>query len=140
MLQPAKTKHRKSQRLRGSFSGKATRGAQIAFGSVGLKAQSTSEITSRQIEAARKVMTHTLKRGGKIWIRIFPHKPVTKKGAEVPMGPGKGAIEYYVAVVKPGHILFEIGGVPDDLAREALRLAAYKLPIKTKVISRIRHE
>ncbi|MBT3834951.1 50S ribosomal protein L16 [Candidatus Peribacteria bacterium] len=140
MLQPAKTKHRKSHRLRGSFSGKATRGAQLAFGAVGLKSQGTAEITSRQIEAARKVMTHTLKRGGKIWIRIFPHKPVTKKGAEVPMGSGKGAIEYYVATVKPGHVLFEIGGVDETLAREALRLAAYKLPIKTKVISRIRHE
>ena len=138
MLQPAKTKHRKSHRLRGSFTGKATRGTQLAFGSIGLKAQTGGEITARQIEASRRAMTHRLKRGGKIWIRIFPHKPVTKKGAELPMGSGKGNIEYYVAMIKPGHILFEIGGLEEDVARDALRLASHKLPIKTKIITRIR--
>ena len=140
MLEPKKVKHRKHQRRRGAFKGKAYRGSTLANGFIGLKAVTTSEITARQIEAARRAMTRSVQRGGKIWIRIFPHKPVTKKGAEVPMGSGKGAIEYYVATVKPGHVLFEIGGVDETLAREALRLAAYKLPIKTKVISRIRHE
>lgn len=138
MLQPLKTKYRKQHRLRGSFRGKATRGAQLAFGSVGLKTLDAAEITSRQIEAARRAMARSLKRGGKIWIRIFPHKPITKKGAEVPMGSGKGSVEYYVAVVKPGNILFELDGLTHEAAREALRLASHKLPVRTKVIVRIR--
>ena len=139
MLQPAKTKYRKSQRPRGSFKGKATSGAQLAFGSVGLKAQTGGELTARQIEAARRTMANSLKRGGKIWIRIFPHKPVTRKGAEVPMGSGKGNIEFYVALVKPGHVLFEIDGIPEDTAKKALRLASHKLPVRTKIVTRLRH-
>ncbi|HLC76234.1 MAG TPA: 50S ribosomal protein L16 [Candidatus Peribacterales bacterium] len=138
MLQPIKTKYRKQHRLRGSFRGKATRGAQLAFGSVGLKALEPGEITSRQIEAARRAMTHNLKRGGKIWIRIFPHKPITRKAAEVPMGSGKGSVEYYVALVKPGTILFELDGLTPESAREALRLASHKLPVTTKTVYRIR--
>lgn len=138
MLQPAKTKHRKSQRLRGSRKGVATSGALLAFGSIGLKSLEASEISARQIEAGRRAMARSLKRGGKIWIRIFPHKPITKKGAEVPMGSGKGSIEYYVAEVKPGHIIFELDGLPLDAAREALRLASHKLPVKTKIVTRIR--
>ena len=137
MLQPIKVKHRKQHRLRGSFAGKATRGAQLAFGSFGLKTMEPAEITSRQIEAARRAMTHSLKRSGKLWIRIFPHKPITRKAAEVPMGAGKGSVEYYVALVRPGNILFELDGLTDAEAREALKLAAYKLPVKTKIISRI---
>jgi len=138
MLQPIKTKYRKQHRRRGSFSGKATRGAQLAFGFVGLKAMDPGEITSRQIEAARRAMTHHLKRGGKIWIRIFPHKPITRKAAEVGMGSGKGSVEFYVALVKPGTILFELDGLTAESAREALRLAAHKLPVKTKTVFRIR--
>jgi len=138
MLQPIKTKYRKQHRLRGSFCGKATRGAQLAFGSVGLKTLDAAEITSRQLEAARRAMARSLKRGGKIWIRIFPHKPITKKGAEVPMGSGKGSVEYYVAVVKPGNIIFELDGLTHEAAREALRLASHKLPVRTKVITRLR--
>lgn len=138
MLQPIKTKHRKQHRLRGSYAGKATRGAVLAFGSIGLKAQTPGEITSRQIEAARRAMARNLKRGGKIWIRIFPHKPITRKAAEVPMGSGKGSVEYYVTTVKPGTILFELDGLSDESAREALRLASHKLPVQTKVISRLR--
>jgi len=138
MLQPMKTKYRKQHRRRGSFSGKATRGAQLAFGFVGLKAMDPGEITSRQIEAARRAMTHHLKRGGKIWIRIFPHKPITRKAAEVGMGSGKGSVEFYVALVKPGTILFELDGLTAESAREALRLAAHKLPVKTKTVFRIR--
>jgi large subunit ribosomal protein L16 len=139
MLQPAKTKHRKSHRRRGAFKGKATSGARLAFGSVGLKSMGGGEITARQIEAARRAMAHSLQRGGKIWIRIFPHTPVTRKGAEVPMGSGKGNIEYYSAIIKPGHILFEIDGLPEDVSKEALRLASHKLPVKTKIITKIQH-
>ena len=138
MLQPAKTKYRKSHRLRGSFKGKATRGTRLAFGSIGLKARTGGELTARQIEAARRAMARHLHRGGKIWIRPFPHKPVTKKGAEVPMGSGKGGVEYYVAMIKPGHIIFELDGLPEELAREALNLASYKLPFKTKVVTKLR--
>ena len=126
-------------RRRGSFTGKATRGATLAFGSVGLKAQTAGELTARQIEAARRTIAHSLKRGGKIWIRVFPHKPITKKGAEVPMGSGKGNIEYYVTMVKPGLILFEIDGLPEEVAKKALRLASHKLPMRTKIITKIRH-
>ena len=137
MLQPAKSKYRKSHRRRGAFKGKATSGATLAFGSIGLKATTGGELTARQIEAARRVMARSMQRGGKIWIRPFPHTPVTKKGAEVPMGSGKGAIEYYIAIIKPGHILFEIDGLPEEMARTALHLASYKLPFRTKIVTKI---
>ncbi len=138
MLQPARTKYRKEHRYRGSFSGKATRGATIAFGSYALKAMEAGEISSRQLEAARRAMTHSLERGGKIWIRIFPHKAITRKSPEVPMGAGKGAVEFYAAVVKPGTVIFEVDGFTDETAKEAFRLAAYKLPIATKFVARLR--
>ncbi len=135
MLQPLKTKYRKMHRGRGQFAGKATRGAELAFGTFGLKTQEAGEITARQLEAARRAMTHAVARGGKIWIRIFPHKAITRKSPEVPMGAGKGAVEFYAAVVKPGTIIFEMDGLTTDLAKAALRLAAYKLPVKTKFIT-----
>ncbi len=135
MLLPKKMKYRKWHRLRGSFKGTAKGGTRIAFGSYGLKALGTKELTSRQIEAARRAMTRHVKRGGKIWIRVFPHKPITAKSAEVPMGSGKGALDRYTALVKPGVILFEMDGVPEELAREAMYLAGRKLPIKTKFVS-----
>jgi large subunit ribosomal protein L16 len=138
MLEPKKLKHRKHHRRRSAWYGKATRGATLAFGSIGLKAQGAGELTARQIEAARRALTHTVQRGGKIWIRVFPHTPVTRKAAEVPMGSGKGSVEYYALVVKPGTMLFELDGLPEALAREALRLAAHKLPFKTKVVVRLR--
>ena len=134
MLQPIRTKYRKHHRGRGQFKGKATRGATLAFGSYGLKCQEAGEINSRQLEAARRAMTHAVARGGKIWIRIFPHKPITRKSPEVPMGSGKGAVEFYAAVVKPGTILFELDGLPEALAKEAFRLASHKLPVATKFI------
>ena len=137
MLQPTKTKYRKMHRGRGQFKGKATRGATLAFGSYGLKAQSAGEITARQLEAARRAMTHAAQRGGKIWIPIFPHKAITRKSPEVPMGAGKGAVEFYACVVKPGTILFEMDGLPEAIAKEAFRLAAHKLPVATKVITSI---
>ena len=137
MLEPKKVKHRKQHRNRGKFCGKAQRGAQLAFGSVGLKAITGGEITARQIEAARKAMTHSVQRGGKIWIRVFPHTPVTKKAAEVPMGQGKGAPEYYSVIVQRGTMLFEMHGVSDGIAHEALRLASHKLPVRTKIVSRL---
>ncbi len=132
MLSPRRTKFRKQQR--GRMTGMATRGNEIAFGQYGLQAIEPSWITSRQIEACRRAMNRYLKRGGKIWIRIFPDKPVTMRPAETRMGSGKGSPEYWVAVVKPGRILFEIGGVPEDIARESMRLAMHKLPIKVKFI------
>lgn len=134
MLLPRKMKFRKWHRLRGTFKGNAKGGTRLAFGSYGLKALGTYELTSRQIEAARRAMTRHIKRGGKIWIRIFPHKPITGKAAEVPMGSGKGAVDRYTALVRPGSVLFEMDGVDEALAREALYLAARKLPIKTKFI------
>ncbi len=137
MLQPKKLKYRKLQRKRSDNKGIDTKGSKISFGAYAVKATTRGEITSRQIEAARRVITHTVKRGGKIWIRIFPHKPITKKASEVPMGSGKGSIEFYVAKVKPGRILFEMDGVTPELARKALKLVRYKLPIKTKVIKKI---
>ncbi|MDD4319142.1 MAG: 50S ribosomal protein L16 [Candidatus Peribacteraceae bacterium] len=137
MLEPKKLKYRKQHRNRGAFRGKANKGAELAFGSYGLKAQGGGELTARQIEAARRAMTHRVQRGGKIWIRVFPHTPVTRKAAEVPMGSGKGSVEYYACVVKPGLILFEIDGLPSDAAKEALILASHKLPMKTKIVSRI---
>jgi large subunit ribosomal protein L16 len=132
---PKKTKYRKSQRLRGSQGGIASRGAQLAFGSYGLKAIEGSEISARQIEAARRALTHFIKRGGKVWIRIFPHKPITQKAAEVPMGSGKGTIDRYVATVKAGTVIFEIDGVDLASAKEAMRLAGHKLPVKCKFIN-----
>lgn len=135
MLLPKKMKYRRWHRLRGGFDGNTKGGAQLAFGDFGLKSLSTQEVTSRQIEAARRAISRHIKRGGKIWIRLFPHKPITMKAAEVPMGSGKGSVDHFSAMVKPGLILFEMGGVEETLAREALRLAAAKLPIKTKFVT-----
>ncbi len=134
MLQPKKTKFRKSQRLRGAHCGLATKGNGIAFGTYGLKAMTGGEISSRQLEAARRAMTRHVKRGGKIWIRIFPHKPITQKAAEVPMGSGKGALEKYVANIRAGTVLFEMDGVDLATAKEAMYLAGQKLPLKCKFI------
>ncbi len=136
MLQPKKQKYRKVQRDRGMLKGKSQVGNSVSFGMYGLKAQTAAELTSRQIEAARRAMTRYVKRGGKIWIRIFPHTPISRKPAEVPMGSGKGGVELYVSRVKPGRILFEMEGVPEDIAREAFRLASSKLPLKTKFVFR----
>ncbi|MDX9970665.1 MAG: 50S ribosomal protein L16 [Candidatus Gracilibacteria bacterium] len=135
MLQPKKTKHRKVQRDRGCDKGLSYRGNKVSFGTYGLKATEGGEITSRQIEAARRAMTRYTKRGGKIWITIFPDKPLTKKPAEVPMGSGKGSPEYFVAVVKAGRVLFEMAGIDAHSAKEAMRRAADKLPVKTKFIN-----
>jgi len=132
MLIPKKVKHRKM--MKGRMRGKAYRGNKIAFGSFGLKSMDTSLVTSRQIEAARRAMTRYVQRGGKIWIRIFPDKPITKKAAEVPMGSGKGSLDHFSAVVKPGRIIFEIDGIEKDTAKEAMRRASHKLPVKTKFI------
>ncbi|NQV01474.1 MAG: 50S ribosomal protein L16 [Bacteroidia bacterium] len=134
MLQPKKTKYRKQQK--GKMKGNATRGHELAFGSFGIKTLEQAWITGRQIEAARQAITRYMKREGQIWIRIFPDKPVTKKPAEVRMGKGKGAPEYFVARITPGRILFEAEGVPIDIAKEALRLGAQKLPVATKFIVR----
>jgi large subunit ribosomal protein L16 len=134
MLMPKKVKHRRV--MKGRMRGKATRGENLDFGDFGLKAMDAGWITDRQIEAARIAMTRHVKRGGKIWIRIFPDKPITKKPAETRMGSGKGAPDQWVAVVKPGRVMYEIQGVDEALAREALNLAAQKLPIKTKFVSR----
>jgi len=134
MLMPKKVKFRKQQR--GRMAGKAFRGSAVDFGQFGLKAMEPGWITNRQIEAARVALTRRIKRGGKVWIRIFPDKPVTKKPAETRMGKGKGAPEFWVAVIKPGRVLFEIEGVTEELAREAFRLAGHKLPIRTKFVSR----
>jgi len=133
-LMPKKVKFRKQQR--GRMTGKAYRGSSVSFGEFGLKAMEPGWITDRQIEAARIALTRYLKRGGKVWIRIFPDKPITKKPAETRMGKGKGAPEYWVAPVKPGRIMFEVEGVPEDKAREAFRLAGTKLPIKVKFVTR----
>ena len=134
MLMPKKVKHRKI--MKGRMRGKATRGDKLNFGDFGLKTLEAGWITNRQIEAARIAMTRHIKRGGKIWIRMFPDKPITRKPAETRMGKGKGAPDHWVAVVRPGRILYEIQGVNEELAREALRLAAQKLPIKTKFVNR----
>ena len=134
MLQPKRTKFRKQQK--GRMKGLAQRGSQLAFGTFGIKSLENTWMTSRQIEAARIAATRYMKREGQLWIRIFPDKPVTKKPAEVRMGKGKGSPEYWAAVVKPGRMLFEIDGVPADVAMEALRLAAQKLPVKTKTVVR----
>ncbi|TSC95657.1 MAG: 50S ribosomal protein L16 [Parcubacteria group bacterium Athens1014_10] len=134
MLSPAKTKHKKMHKGRGSNV--ATRKTDISFGSFALKSMEGLWVTSRQIEAARKAITHYLQKGGKIWIRIFPDKPITTKGSETGMGGGKGAVDHYVAVVKPGMVLFEIDGVEEKVAKEALRLASHKLPVKTRFIKK----
>ena len=134
MLMPKKTKFRKYHR--GRRKGNSKGGNAVTFGDYGIQAVETSYVTGRQIEAARITITRTMKRGGKVWINIFPHKPVTLKPAEVRMGSGKGNVEYYVAVVKPGRIIFEISGVPEDVAREAIRKAGHKLPMKTKFVKR----
>jgi large subunit ribosomal protein L16 len=134
MLMPAKVKFRKQQR--GRMRGKAQRGSTISFGDYALKTLEPAWITARQIEASRIAMTRFVKRGGKIWVRVFPDKPITKKPTEVRMGKGKGAPEAWVAVVRPGRILFEMEGVTEDVAREAMRLAAHKLPVRTKFVSR----
>jgi large subunit ribosomal protein L16 len=132
--QPKKVKYRKM--MKGRMTGKAYRGSTVSFGDFGLKAIEPAWITARQIEAARIALTRHVKRGGKVWIRIFPDKPITKKPAETRMGKGKGSPEYWVAVVKPGRIMYEMSGVPEDIAREAFRLAAAKLPIHTSFVKR----
>ncbi|GAB4292850.1 MAG: 50S ribosomal protein L16 [Ignavibacteriaceae bacterium] len=134
MLMPKRVKYRKAHR--GRMTGKAHRGSSVAFGDFGLKALEPHWITSRQIEACRVALSRKMKRDGKVWIRIFPDKPVTKKPLETRMGKGKGAPEFWVAVVKPGRILFEVGGISRELAYDALKTCAYKLPVKTKVVSR----
>lgn len=134
MLMPKRVKYRKSQR--GRRKGKAQRGHRVAFGDFGLKAMGNGWITSRQIEACRVAITRTMKRDGKVWIRIFPDKPVSKKPLETRMGKGKGAPEFWVAVIKPGRIMFEVSGVTKEIAQEALNLASHKLPIKTKIVVR----
>jgi large subunit ribosomal protein L16 len=136
MLEPKKLKYRKQHRNRGAFGGKATSGAELAFGSYGLKAMSGGELTARQIEAARRALTHEIQRVGKVWIRPFPHTPVTRKAAEVPMGSGKGSVEYYACIVRPGMIIFEMDGLPEPAARRALTLAGHKLPFKTRVVAK----
>jgi len=135
MLMPKRVKYRKQ--MRGRMRGLARRGANVQYGEFGLQALEPAWITSRQIEACRRTVVRHIKRRGKVWIRIFPDKPVTSKPAETRMGKGKGAVDHWVAVVKPGRVLFEMAGVPEDVAREALELAAYKLPIRTKFIKRI---
>jgi large subunit ribosomal protein L16 len=134
MLQPKRTKYRKQQK--GRMIGMAQKGSTVAFGTVGLKAVTGARITNRQIESARIAMTRSMKREGKVWIRIFPDKPITKKPQEVRMGKGKGAVDHWVAQVKPGRIMFELDGVPFEVASEALRLAAQKLPVLTKIVTR----
>lgn len=134
MLQPKRTKHRKM--FKGRMKGNAQRGAELSFGSYGIKSLESTWMTSRQIEAARVAATRYMKREGQLWIRIFPDKPITKKPLEVRMGKGKGNVEYWAAVVKPGRMLFELDGVSEEIAREALRLAAQKLPVKTKFVIR----
>ncbi len=134
MLMPKRTKYRKQQR--GSMKGRAQRGNKIAYGEFGLVATESCWLKSNQIEAARVAMTRYIKRGGQVWIKVFPDKPVTSKPIGVRMGSGKGAVEFYVAVVKPGRVLFEIAGVPEETAREALRLAMHKLPLTCKIVSK----
>lgn len=134
MLMPKRVKYRKQ--MRGRMRGKAYRGSEVHFGDYGLQALEPGWISARQIESARRAIVRSIRRRGKIWIRIFPDKPVTKKAAETRMGKGKGNVEFWVAVVKPGRIMFEIGGLPEDIAREALKLASYKLSVKTKIVAR----
>ena len=136
MLMPKRTKHRKMHRGVGKRTRISGRGTTVAFGDFGLMALDSGWVNSRQIEAARRAITHYVKRGGKVWIRIFPDKPITTKPAETRMGSGKGAVEYWVAIVKPGRIMFELGGVREDIADEALRRAAQKLPLKCKIVAK----
>lgn len=136
MLMPKKVKHRKHHKGRKRGRGVAQRKNSVCFGEFGLKAVSRSWITSRQIESTRRVLVKAIKKGGRVWIRIFPDKPVTAKGPEVPMGKGKGAVDHYVAVVQPGMVLFEIGGVSREIALEAVKLASHKLPIKAKFVEK----
>ncbi len=135
MLEPKRPKHRKLFRLRAQSKGVATRGVKIAYGEIAIKAVTGGEVSARQIEAARRAITRAVKRGGKVWIRVFPDKILTSKGAEVPMGSGKGAPDKWVIQVKPGRILFEMGGAEEPLMRNALKLATYKLPVKCKIIT-----
>jgi large subunit ribosomal protein L16 len=135
MLSPKRTKYRKHHR--GNMRGKALRGNKLSFGEIGLQATEPGWITSRQIEAARRVITRTARRGGKLWIRVFPDKPVTFRAAETRMGSGKGNVEYWVAVVKPGKVLYEVTGVAELVARSAMKTASYKMPVKTRIISKI---
>jgi len=134
MLMPSRVKHRKT--MRGRNRGTAQRGTEVSFGEFGLQALEPVWLESRQIEAARRGITRYVKRGGKVWIRVFPDKPITKKPAETRMGKGKGAPDHWVAVIKPGHVIFELAGVPQEMAKEAMRLASYKLPIKTRFLVR----
>ncbi len=134
MLMPSRVKHRKQ--MRGRNRGTANRGTEVSFGEFGLQALEPIWLDSRQIEAARRVITRYIRRGGKVWIRVFPDKPVTKKPAETRMGKGKGAPDHFVAVIKPGNIIFELSGVSEEMAKEAMRLAAYKLPIRTRFLVR----
>src|SRR5664279_2659043 len=137
MLMPKKTKHRKQ--MKGTNTGVATRGTEVSFGMFGLKAEANERITSRQIEAARRAMTRYIKRGGKIWIRIFPDTPITKKPAEVRMGSGKGSVDHYVAKVRAGRMMFEMDGITEEVAKEAMRLSAHKLPNRTRFVVRETH-
>jgi len=136
MLMPKKVKYRKLHRGRNRYGGTVTRKIEVSFGDFGLKSLETKWITARQIEAARRAIVRLFKKGGKVWMRIFPDKSVTTKSAEVPMGGGKGAVDHYVAPVKAGTVLMEVGGVEEAIAREALRLASYKLPVKTKIVKK----
>jgi large subunit ribosomal protein L16 len=138
MLMPKRVKRRKQ--MKGRMTGKALRGNKVTYGDFGLVSTEPSWISSKQIEAARIAMTRYIKRGGQVWIKIFPDKPITEKPAETRMGSGKGSLEYWVAVVKPGRVMFEIGGIPEETAREALRLAMHKLPVKCKIVSRAQQE
>jgi large subunit ribosomal protein L16 len=136
MLYPKKIKHRKWHKGRRRAEGTETRGTEFAFGSFGLKSMETKWVTARQIEAARRAIIRYLRKGGKLWVRVFPHKPVTEKGQEVPMGGGKGSVDHYVFPVKPGRIIFELEGITEEMARDAFSKAADKLPLKTKFIKR----
>lgn len=136
MLIPKKVKHRKWHKGRARGKRIASSKTNLAFGMVGIKATTEAWVTSRQIEAARRAITRSIKRGGKVWIRIFPDKPVTSKGSEMPMGKGKGAVDHYVVVVRPGTVMFEMDGVSEELARHAMTLASHKLPVQTKIITR----
>ncbi len=136
MLMPKKVKHRKWHKGRGRYRLTETRGTTLAFGSFGLKAETAAWVNSKQIEAARRTMTNFMKREGKIWIRIFPDKPITMRAPEITMGGGKGSVDHYVFAVRPGRILFEIDGLAPEVAREALRLAGYKLPVRTRVVTK----
>lgn len=137
MLMPKRVKYRKL--MRGRLKGLSYRGNQVSFGTYGLQAVESKYVTSRQIEAARRAVVRYIRRGGKLWIRVFPDKPVTKRAAETRMGSGKGSVDHYVAPVRPGRVLFEMAGIREDLAREAFRLAAFKLPMKTQFITRDEH-